>query len=158
MQQPNIGRRKLLPPKPPQQPQPNHRANAASRAQGAASRGPCLLETQVQGEKQSLVLFGAWNSSLASRTTTHYVEPCPDWGLIKNWEGRAAQNHCPPRWGTQAGRKKRARAWAQQCRTAVRQASGNCATSQGPILQKFLVQLIVRPSLVSYLEDLMALS
>lgn len=31
------------------QPQPNHRANATSRAQGAASGRPCLLETQVQG-------------------------------------------------------------------------------------------------------------
>lgn len=36
--------------------------------------GPCLPETWVQGEKQSLVLSGAWNSSLPSGTTRYYME------------------------------------------------------------------------------------
>lgn len=132
MQQPNTGRRKLLPPKPLPQPPPDHSASTASRAQGATSGGPCLPETRVQGEKQSLELSRAWNSSTASRTTTHSMEAMSSLGSDTKARKTRCSQTASSQVGPQAGKSRRARAWAQQCHFPVRWALGQLHHLRGP--------------------------
>lgn len=89
------------------------------------------------GKKQSPVLSGTWTSSLAPRTTRTTRKPRPDGSDSK------------------AGKDKLLGITI----LAGGHSGGHCAAAQGPTLQNRPVQLTVpRPSVVSYLGDLMGLS
>lgn len=138
MQQPNTGRRKSPPPKPLQQPQPNHRAITASgaREQRLGKGEACLPET-VQGEKQSLVLAGPGAAAWPPGQPRTPWKPCPDWGLTQSVERTSCWESLTSQLRPQAGRSRRARDWPSRATLQSGRCRANGATSQAHFYRLF---------------------
>lgn len=121
----------------PRQPSPNHRAKAVSGARGAVSGGHACQRLGCRGEAKPGALWG-----LDQRPGVPDTHAPHRSHVLTGLTQRLGRTSCSESPSSQAGPQ-----------------AGHCAASQGPTVQNRLVQItVLRPSLVSYLGNLMGLS